>query len=154
MPEIRVSALVIRHPEHRELLMVRKSGTQAFMLPGGKPEPGECARHAIIREVAEELHLELGDDRLVELGTWTAAAANEAGHAVTGTVFAYRGLPGGLNVTAPAVYEEIAEAAWFSFDDLPADTAERRFASLTRECVIPNLPDWLTAGTSTPAQPR
>lgn len=152
MPEIRVSALVVRHPARRELLMVRKAGTHAFMLPGGKPEPGESARHAIIREVAEELHLELADDRLTELGTWTAAAANEAGHAVTGTVFAYRGLPGGLNVAAPEVYEEIAEAGWFSFDDLPADTAERRFASLTRECVIPNLPAWLTEGTSMPVQ--
>lgn len=144
MPEIRVSALVIGHPERRELLMVRKAGTQAFMLPGGKPEPGETARSAIVREVAEELHLELADDRLEELGTWTAAAANEAGHAVTGTVFAYRGVPGGLNVAAPEVYEEIAEAAWFSFDDLPADTPQRRFASLTRDHVIPHLPGWLT----------
>lgn len=35
-PEIRVSALVLR--VDGAMLMVRKRGTTAFMLPGGKPE--------------------------------------------------------------------------------------------------------------------
>ncbi|RAD65696.1 DNA mismatch repair protein MutT, partial [Burkholderia multivorans] len=37
MKDIRVSALVLIHPQRPEILMVRKAGTTSFMLPGGKP---------------------------------------------------------------------------------------------------------------------
>ncbi|RAE64091.1 DNA mismatch repair protein MutT, partial [Burkholderia multivorans] len=55
MKDIRVSALVLIHPQRPEILMVRKAGTTSFMLPGGKPETGESAEETIIREIAEEL---------------------------------------------------------------------------------------------------
>lgn len=138
---ITVAAALIRHPERREILMVRKRGTTSFMLPGGKPEPGETPLQTIQREVAEELGLDLREDQLSQIGTWTAAAANEAGFSVTGTVFACRGVPAGLDVDHPAVAAEIAQAAFFPID-LPADDAERQFASLTRDHAISNLPDW------------
>lgn len=41
------------------ILTVRKRHTRAFMLAGGKLEPGESAREAAVREVREELGLEL-----------------------------------------------------------------------------------------------
>ena len=141
---IHVSALLIPHPSRRELLMVRKHGTTAFMLPGGKPEPGETARQTIIREVAEELRLDLDDSKLAELGTWSAPAANEAGATVRGTIFAHRGTPTGLNVVAPRTELEIAEAGWFPVD-LPPDTAQRQFAALTRDAALPHLPEWFFA---------
>lgn len=144
-PAIVVSALVVRHPHTRALLMVRKRGTTSFMLPGGKPEPGETAREAILREIHEELGLVLEDGNVEELGTWTTAAANEVGRSVTGTVFLHRGTPAGLDAVSPRVLEEIAEAGWFPWEDLPADTAERQFAPLTRDFVIPALPEWFTA---------
>lgn len=139
-----VSALVIRHPQRGELLMVRKRGTTSFMLPGGKPEAGESAKDAVIREIAEELELALDADRVHPLGTWTAAAANESGCSVTGTVFTYHGVPADLDTAAPRVHEEIAEAGWFPIADLPTDTAARQFAPLTRDFVIPNLPTTFT----------
>jgi 8-oxo-dGTP diphosphatase len=135
-----VSALALRHPQRAELLMVRKRGTTSFMLPGGKPEAGESARDAVVREISEELRLDIDVPGLAELGTWTTAAANEAGHSVTGTVFTFEGVPAGLDVAEPHVHEEIEEAGWFSIENLPADTAERQFAPLTRDFVIPNLP--------------
>ena len=39
--------------EAGRLLLVRKRNTQAFMLPGGKAEPGEDAISALSRELAE-----------------------------------------------------------------------------------------------------
>ena len=39
------------------LLLVRKRNTQAFMLPGGKAEPGEDAIAARTRELEEGLNL-------------------------------------------------------------------------------------------------
>ncbi|UVI35394.1 NUDIX hydrolase [Brevibacterium spongiae] len=139
MNDIRVSALVLLHPEREELLMVRKSGTTSFMLPGGKPEDGESAEDTIIREIAEELGLELHPDRLQALGTFTAAAANEADHRVIGDVFCYDGLPETLDVENIAHLAEIAEAGWFPIDPLPADSNARQFAPLTRSEVIPAL---------------
>jgi 8-oxo-dGTP diphosphatase len=139
MNDIRVSALVLLHPEREELLMVRKAGTTAFMLPGGKPEAGESAEDTIVREIAEELGLDLRSARLQPLGTFTAAAANEADHRVIGDVFCYDGLPDGLDVENIAHLAEIAEAGWFPISPLPADTADRQFAPLTRNEVIPAL---------------
>lgn len=140
-----VSALVVVHPDGQRLLMVRKSGTTSFMLPGGKPEPGETAAQAIVREIGEELGLALDPADLAELGTWTARAANEAGFSVTGTVFLHDGVPDGLDVAAPQVLDEIEEAGWFPWESLPADTADRQFAPLTRDHVIPHLRERLRA---------
>lgn len=137
--DIRVSALVLFHPDRDELLMVRKTGTTSFMLPGGKPEAGESAEETIIREIAEELGLPLERDRLSPLGTFAATAANEADHRVIGDVFCYAGVPPELNIETIEHLAEIAEAVWVPFDPLPADTAERQFAPLTRHEVIPAL---------------
>ncbi|GAA1514556.1 NUDIX hydrolase [Brevibacterium permense] len=139
MKDIRVSALVLFHPQRRELLMVRKAGTSSFMLPGGKPEVGETSEDTIVREIAEELGLDLDGHRLHPLGTFAAPAANEADHRVIGDVFCYDGLPAALDVENIAHLAEIAEAGWFPIDPLPADTDLRQFAPLTRNEVIPAL---------------
>lgn len=139
MNDIRVSALALIHPHEPRLLMVRKEGTTSFMLPGGKPEPGESAEVTIIRELSEELGLRLDSERLSPLGTFAAEAANEADHRVIGDVFCYEGLPAELNVEHINHQAEIAEAAWFPYAPMPADTGERQFAPLTRLQVIPAL---------------
>ncbi len=139
MKNITVSALVIQHPSEPALLMVRKRGTTAFMLPGGKPEPGETPRETVVREIREELGLCLDTDKLSFLGTFTAHAANESGHTVTGHVFVCETVPTDLNVDAPQCLQEIEEIAWFSYEQLPPDTGARQFAPLTRTKVIPAL---------------
>lgn len=139
MNDIHVSALVLIHPERPELLMVRKAGTTSFMLPGGKPEAGETVEATVIREIAEELGLQLDRQRLTSLGRFTAAAANEADHRVIGDVFCYEGLPAELDVDDTAHLAEIAEVGWFPIDPLPADDEHRQFAPLTRNEVIPAL---------------
>lgn len=139
MKDIRVSALVVIHPERPELLMVRKTGTTAFMLPGGKPEAGETPESTIVREISEELGLDLDRSRLSALGTFAAEAANETGHRVIGDVFCYEGVPEGLNLVDISHQAEIAAAGWFPCDPVPTDTAERRFAPLTRDHVVPAL---------------
>ncbi|OFS26941.1 DNA mismatch repair protein MutT [Brevibacterium sp. HMSC07C04] len=119
--------------------MVRKKGTSSFMLPGGKIETDESPRATAVREIAEELHLDLDPDRLDLLGSWTTDAANEPDTHVTGTVFLHRGTPDGLNAQDPGFFSEIDEAEWFPIADLPQDTPERAFAPLTRNHVIPEL---------------
>lgn len=114
---IRVSAVVLRN-ERGDILTVRKRGTARFMLPGGKPEPGETAVEAALRECQEELGVTLDSERLTELGVLRADAANEPGHVVEGTVFVHPAVA----VDAPAA--EIEELRWLDPSaELPGDLA-------------------------------
>lgn len=126
---IHVSAVVLRHPETGRVLAVRKRGTRMFMQPGGKPEPGETAREAAVREIAEELSVALDPERMILLGTFEAPAANEGGYDVRGTVFVHPP----VEVTAPAA--EIEELRWVDVDEPPADD----LAPLMVERIIPAL---------------
>lgn len=134
---IRVSALVLRRGA--AILMVRKRGTTAYMLPGGKPEPGEAPIDTIIREVEEELGLPVAAEDLKELGTFEAPAANESDHVVIGDVFVHRGMPAGFDFDGIRVKAEIDSLAWFVPEALPDDTAALTIAPLTRAQVIPAL---------------
>ncbi|WP_084100707.1 NUDIX domain-containing protein [Demequina sp. NBRC 110051] len=83
-----VSAVVLRDAGGR-VLTVRKRGTELFMFPGGKHEPGESAAQAAVRETREEVGVELDPALLEPLGTFIAAAANEDGHEVHADVFTH-----------------------------------------------------------------
>lgn len=102
---IHVSAVVlVSHGGH--VLTVRKRGTKRFMLPGGKPEPGESPAQAAVRECAEEVGVELQPEELQPVGRFTAPAANEADHLVRGTIFTHP------LVGSPSPAREIAEMRW------------------------------------------
>jgi 8-oxo-dGTP pyrophosphatase MutT (NUDIX family) len=85
-PIIRVVAAYITNAGG-ELLLVRKRGTEAFMNPGGKYEPGETAPRALVRELNEELGLVLAESELEYVGFFETAAANEPGHLLEAEVF-------------------------------------------------------------------
>ncbi len=72
--EIRVSAVVLTDGDGR-VLLVRKRGTSALFNPGGKPEPGESPAECAVREVFEELGVELDPGSLIPLGRLRAPAA-------------------------------------------------------------------------------
>ncbi|SFJ17724.1 ADP-ribose pyrophosphatase YjhB, NUDIX family [Pseudomonas guineae] len=115
--------------ETDRLLLVRKRNTQAFMLPGGKAEPGEDAITALTRELQEELNLSLAAHALQPLGQFRAAAANEADTWIDASVFQARLAH---DVSAAA---ELEELRWLAPGDVPPDT----LAPLLREHVLPLL---------------
>jgi 8-oxo-dGTP pyrophosphatase MutT (NUDIX family) len=119
-PVIRVSAALVTDPDGRHLL-VRKRGTTAFMQAGGKIEPGEDPRAAVVREIGEELAVVVDPARVRDLGRRDAPAANEPGHHLEAHVFAVDGVTGAV----PAA--EIAEAVWVT----PAEAARLPLAPLT-----------------------
>jgi uncharacterized protein (DUF952 family)/ADP-ribose pyrophosphatase YjhB (NUDIX family)/uncharacterized protein YjbJ (UPF0337 family) len=120
-PVIRVSAVVLRDDRGR-VLSVRKRGTDTFIFPGGKPEPGESARDAALRELAEELSIVIRPEQLRELGSFVADAANEADHVVEGAVFE----AAGVDVADLRPAAEIEEVRWDSLDSggYPPDLAK------------------------------
>ncbi|WPC06486.1 NUDIX domain-containing protein [Pseudomonas benzenivorans] len=115
--------------EAGRLLLVRKRDTQAFMLPGGKAEPGEDALAALTRELAEELNLSLAAESLRPLGRFRALAANEPDTWIEASVFR---APQPHAVEAAA---ELEELLWLA----PQDTPPESLAPLLREQVLPLL---------------
>ncbi|MFE7066525.1 MULTISPECIES: NUDIX domain-containing protein [Microbacterium] len=127
MPDIHVSAAVIVDAEGR-VLVVRKHGTTRFMQPGGKPEPGESPVETLIRELHEELGLELTDADLRPLGRFVSAAANEPGHRVVADAFS-----ASIDADGVRVQAELAELRWIT----PEDAAALPLAPLSVEHLLP-----------------
>jgi len=102
---IRIVIAVILDATGR-VLVVRKHGSDTFIQPGGKPEPGESALQALARELREELGVDLRRPGAHALGTFEDTAANEPGRRVQGEAFLVE-VEG-----VPAAQAEIAELAW------------------------------------------
>ena len=127
-PIIRVAALVIRD-RRGNILSVRKKDTAFFLLPGGKPEPGERPVDTALRELREETGLTVGEQSVDYVGCFSAPAANESGHTVVCDCFVLRGFIDPAEVT---VAREIAEARFFA-----PDTTSRAVAPLSRDVIFP-----------------
>lgn len=112
--------------EDGHVLMVRKRGSDTFIQPGGKLAEGEAALAALEREVREELGTSL-ETGATWLGDFMAAAANEPGETVQGTLYRAK-LAGG-----PEPAAEIEEIAWID----PAAPGTRPLAPLALENVLP-----------------
>ncbi len=113
-PRMDIDKLAWLHIEHRRVLMARSRGKALFYLPGGKREPGESDAQALVREIREELGVELVVPSLAHAGTFTDQADGQpAGVKVRLTAYfgAHRG--------ALAPQSEIEEIAWMDARDAP-----------------------------------
>ena len=126
MKVIRIAAALLIGADGRTLL-VRKRGTQAFMQPGGKIDAGESAPVALVRELYEELGLQVLPEHAQFLGEFSAVAANEPGFEVNCQL--YR-LDIGQEV-APAA--EIEEVVWVDAGEVD----HLHLAPLTRDSILP-----------------
>jgi 8-oxo-dGTP diphosphatase len=98
----------------RRVLTVRAVDSDAFYLPGGKPEPGETDAEAAAREVLEEVGLAVDPAALEPFVTIDAPAHNRP----PGTrvrLVCFTGDADG----SPAPAAEITELGWFSSSDAP-----------------------------------
>ena len=126
MSAVEIVAGVIR--DHGgKVLTVRKRGTTAFMLPGGKRNPGEADLDTLSRELAEELGCDLVSAN--HLGTFDAPAANEPGVRVYGSIYLAE-VAGGVLPQA-----EIEELLWIE----PKSPPSVRLAPLLERQVLPRL---------------
>jgi 8-oxo-dGTP diphosphatase len=97
----------------RRVLVVRAGDSDAFYLPGGKPESGETFAVAAAREVEEEVGLTVDPDELTLFRDIVAPAHNRP----PGTEVRLVTFTGGKTDDEPRAANEIAELAWFTSAD-------------------------------------
>ncbi|MBD2898915.1 NUDIX domain-containing protein [Spirillospora sp. NPDC000708] len=94
------------------VLSTRSRGKDVYYLPGGKREPGESDVRTLVREVKEELTVDVLPETAAHLGTWEAQAHGHAG-GVTVRMTCYTADHTGT----PAPSSEIEEIAWLGYAD-------------------------------------
>ena len=115
------------HLLDNRILCVRSKNKALYYIPGGKREPGETDQQALIREIQEELSVDLLTDTILFAGEFIAQADGKEADImvkITGYTAEYQG------DLKPAA--EIAEMAWLTY-------ADREKCSL----VVQHIFDWL-----------
>ena len=86
-----------------------------FIDPGGKIEQGETAKQALVRELKEELSIDVDESDLEFFGEFVAEAANHKGKTVNMQAFIVKKWQGTIRSDA-----EIEELRWLT-SNLPTD---------------------------------
>lgn len=121
-----VAALIVN--AHKELLLVRKKGTTAFMQAGGKIEAGETPFVALQRELQEELALTVSENQCVYVGHFVAPAANEKGYQVDAHVYQIH-----VEELHVSPHAELEEMIWCTVDQ----AKHYPLAPLTKDNLLP-----------------
>lgn len=100
------------HIVNGKILGARSHGKDTYYFPGGKREPGESDQETLIREIQEELTVQIVPDSICSFGTFEAAAHGKAEGVVVQMTTLTADYTGNLSPAA-----EIAELAWLSYKD-------------------------------------
>ena len=97
--------------ENGRILCARPHGKDIFYIPGGKREGAESDLQTLLREITEELAVELRPETVAHVGTYEAGQADGAVVRMSCYFGDYTG-----TLTASG---EIDELAWFGYADRP-----------------------------------
>jgi len=97
--------------KNKKFLINRKFDTKLFLIPGGKPNPGESIEDCLIREINEEHKCTILKDTIVFFGDFEDKAANEPDTIVSMKVYL------GKIKGKPIPSHNIEEQKWFGISD-------------------------------------
>lgn len=100
------------HIVEGKVLGARSHGKDTYYFPGGKREAGETDNETLIREIEEELTVQIQPDSIRSFGTFSAAAHGKAEGVTVRMTCLTADYTGNLSPSA-----EIAEVAWLSYKD-------------------------------------
>lgn len=116
--------------EDRSLLVLRSHGKAMFFAPGGKLEREETPKQALVRELREEISIEVKEGEMRFFATFTATAAGLADTNLNMDVFVVNSYRGTISPRS-----EIAECCWMNSDNIKAI----KVGSIFRDQVFPQL---------------
>ncbi len=96
----------------RQLFSTRSKGKDTYYFPGGKREPGETDPECLVREISEELGVELLPETLQFLGQFEAQA-----HGQREGIQVHMRCYTGEYVGTLSAASEIEELAWLGYAD-------------------------------------
>ena len=99
--------------EDGEILMTRSKGKSLYYIPGGKRDPGETDKQALIREVREELTVNIVPSTIEYVGTFRAPAdrsVNDVGVKMSCYTAEFIG--------TPQASSEISVIRWMTFQEI------------------------------------
>jgi 8-oxo-dGTP diphosphatase len=108
-----VGAFAVIFDSGANVLLCHRTDRDAWNLPGGRVEPGETPQEAVVREVLEEVGLQVRVERL--LGVHPVPTQHDL-------VFTFLCVPVGGVLS---ISSEADRVAWFSRAKLPANTLPR-----------------------------
>lgn len=114
----------------RRLLVVRSKNKKAFYTPGGKIEPSETAKQALVRELREEVNIDTSEDDLETFGTFYAQATEQESKTIRMDIFTIKAWRGDITPSS-----EIEEVQWINSDDAEKIT----LGSIFHHEVIPRM---------------
>lgn len=98
--------------ENNKLLCAKSKGKEAFYIPGGKRDAGETDQQALIREIKEELSVDLQPETLRFAGTFLAQADQKADGTVVKITCYFADYTGTIQAAS-----EIEEVMWLNHKD-------------------------------------
>lgn len=96
-----------------KVLGARSKGKDTYYFPGGKREAGESDAQTLIREIEEELSVQIVPETIAEFGSFEAPAHGKAEGVLVRMTCLTADFTGELK---PA--SEIEELAWLTYDDI------------------------------------
>ncbi|RMF76342.1 MAG: NUDIX domain-containing protein [Chloroflexi bacterium] len=108
----RIDKMAWIHIVDKKILSTRSQGKDLYYIPGGKREPGESDHETLIREICEELSVDLIADTIEFVGQFEAPAHDKP----AGVIVQMRCYTGDYIGTI-AADNEIAEVVWLSYAD-------------------------------------
>ncbi|MCH2056585.1 MAG: NUDIX domain-containing protein [Thalassotalea sp.] len=97
----------------KKVLCTRSKGKETYYIPGGKRDPGEGDREALIREIKEELSVDINANGVEYYGTFNAQADGKPEGTMVKVTCYQAGFTGELSVDS-----EIEEMAWLDSNDV------------------------------------
>lgn len=114
--QIKTSVVACIIDAQQRILLTRRSIPPFFgqwVMPGGKIDHGEAIQSALLREVAEEVGLEISIDKLIDVYEHLGIG-DHGDHYI---ILYYRASPQSFKITINP--GELSEALWFSPQQLP-----------------------------------
>lgn len=123
----KAAGIIIRD---RKLLVEKDFDKDFFVAPGGKLDPGETPRQALVRELKEEFAITVRESDLEDFGVFHAPASGQEHRTVHMTVFMVKKYTGEI-----AHGHKVEKLLWLT-SQLPPDT---KIGSIFAHEVLPHL---------------